>query len=90
MQSSIERFPAPLPVPFSKAVRAGNLLFLSGVLAVTPAAVLPQKSQELLRKPKFHAGCGRWGFELIYGPSRSCTSRTSRALSIESDLMLLQ
>lgn len=38
MQSSIERFPAPLPVPFSKAVRAGNLLFLSGVLALDAQA----------------------------------------------------
>ena len=38
MQSSIERFPAPLPVPFSKAVRAGNFLFLSGVLALDAQA----------------------------------------------------
>jgi 2-iminobutanoate/2-iminopropanoate deaminase len=30
----IERYPTPLPVPFSKAVRAGDLLFLSGVLAM--------------------------------------------------------
>ncbi|WP_295379817.1 RidA family protein [uncultured Pseudacidovorax sp.] len=28
----IERFPTPLPVPFSKAVRAGGFLFVSGVL----------------------------------------------------------
>ena len=28
----IERFPTPLPMPFSKAVRAGGFLFLSGVL----------------------------------------------------------
>ena len=31
---SIERIPSPLPVPFSKAVRAGGFLFLSGVLAM--------------------------------------------------------
>ncbi|MBU1360849.1 MAG: RidA family protein [Gammaproteobacteria bacterium] len=31
---SIERFPTPLPVPFSKAVKAGGFLFLSGVLAM--------------------------------------------------------
>ena len=31
---NIERFPSPLPVPFSKAVRAGGFLFLSGVLAM--------------------------------------------------------
>jgi len=31
---SIERIPSPLPVPFSKAVRAGEFLFLSGVLAM--------------------------------------------------------
>ena len=29
---SIERHPTALPVPFSKAVRAGGFLFLSGVL----------------------------------------------------------
>ncbi|MBB3181369.1 RidA family protein [Variovorax sp. Sphag1AA] len=31
---NIERIPSPLPVPFSKAVRAGGFLFLSGVLAM--------------------------------------------------------
>lgn len=30
----ITRYPTPLPVPFSKAVRAGGFLFLSGVLAI--------------------------------------------------------
>jgi reactive intermediate/imine deaminase len=30
----IERFPSGLPVPLSKAVRAGGFLFLSGVLAI--------------------------------------------------------
>jgi len=30
--SNITRYPTPLPVPFSKAVRAGGFLFLSGVL----------------------------------------------------------
>jgi reactive intermediate/imine deaminase len=30
----IERVPTPLPVPFSKAVRAGGFLFVSGVLAM--------------------------------------------------------
>ncbi len=30
----IERYPTPLPVPFSKAVRAGDFLFLAGVLAM--------------------------------------------------------
>ena len=30
--TSITRIPTPLPVPFSKAVRAGGFLFLSGVL----------------------------------------------------------
>jgi reactive intermediate/imine deaminase len=32
--SQIQRFPTPLPVPFSKAVRAGGFLFLSGQLAM--------------------------------------------------------
>lgn len=32
---TIERIPSPLPVPFSKAVRANGFLFLSGVLAMT-------------------------------------------------------
>jgi len=31
---AIQRYPTPLPVPFSKAVRAGDFLFLSGVLAM--------------------------------------------------------
>lgn len=31
---SIERYPTPLPVPFSKAARAGGFLFLSGVMAM--------------------------------------------------------
>ena len=34
MSNSIERFPTPLPVPFSKAVRAGGFVFLSGQLAM--------------------------------------------------------
>jgi 2-iminobutanoate/2-iminopropanoate deaminase len=34
MTEAITRFPTPLPVPFSKAVRAGGFLFLSGVLAM--------------------------------------------------------
>jgi reactive intermediate/imine deaminase len=33
--NKIERFPTPLPVPFSKAVKAGGFLFLSGQLAMT-------------------------------------------------------
>ncbi|MGZ5132189.1 MAG: RidA family protein [Caldimonas sp.] len=32
MTRTIQRYPTPLPVPFSKAVRAGGFLFLSGVL----------------------------------------------------------
>lgn len=31
---TIQRYPTPLPVPFSKAVRAGGFLFLSGQLAM--------------------------------------------------------
>ena len=30
--NTIQRFPTPLPMPFSKVVRAGGFLFLSGVL----------------------------------------------------------
>lgn len=36
--SGIERFPTPLPVPFSKAVRAGGFLFLSGILPMDAEA----------------------------------------------------
>ena len=36
--SMIRRYPTPLPVPFSKAVRAGDFLFLSGVLAMDAQA----------------------------------------------------
>jgi reactive intermediate/imine deaminase len=35
---AITRFPTPLPVPFSKAVRAGGFLFVSGVLAMDDKA----------------------------------------------------
>ncbi|MDM0044923.1 RidA family protein [Variovorax dokdonensis] len=36
--ADIERIPSPLPVPFSKAVRAGGFVFLSGVLAMDAQA----------------------------------------------------
>ena len=36
--AGIQRYPTPLPVPFSKAVRAGDFLFLSGVLAMDAQA----------------------------------------------------
>ena len=36
----IERFPTPLPMPFSKVVRAGGFLFLSGVLPMDGAGKL--------------------------------------------------
>jgi 2-iminobutanoate/2-iminopropanoate deaminase len=32
--SEIKRYPTPMPVPFSKAVRAGGFLFVSGQLAM--------------------------------------------------------
>lgn len=35
---SIERYASAFPVPFSKAVRAGGFLFLSGVLAMDAQA----------------------------------------------------
>jgi reactive intermediate/imine deaminase len=35
---TIERFASPLPVPFSKAVRAGGFLFCSGVLPMNAQA----------------------------------------------------
>ncbi len=38
--NSIERYPTPLPVPFSKAVRAGGFLFLSGQLPMDGAGQL--------------------------------------------------
>ncbi|MGE0800844.1 MAG: RidA family protein [Lautropia sp.] len=34
MSRAIERFPSDLPLPFSKAVRAGGFLFLSGQIAM--------------------------------------------------------
>jgi 2-iminobutanoate/2-iminopropanoate deaminase len=33
--STITRYPTPLPLPFSKAVRAGGFLFLSGQIPMT-------------------------------------------------------
>jgi 2-iminobutanoate/2-iminopropanoate deaminase len=35
--SAIQRFPTALPVPFSRAVRAGDFLFLSGILPLDDA-----------------------------------------------------
>jgi 2-iminobutanoate/2-iminopropanoate deaminase len=32
--SEIQRYPTPMPVPFSKAVRAGGFVFVSGQLAM--------------------------------------------------------
>ena len=40
MSNSIERFPTPLPVPISKAVRAGGFIFLSGQLAMQADATI--------------------------------------------------
>ena len=34
----IERFPTPLPVPFSRAVRAGGFIFVSGQMAMNAEA----------------------------------------------------
>jgi 2-iminobutanoate/2-iminopropanoate deaminase len=36
--NKITRYPSALPAPFSKAVRAGDFLFLSGVLAMDAQA----------------------------------------------------
>lgn len=36
--SEIKRYPTPMPVPFSKAVRAGGSLFVSGQLAMDASA----------------------------------------------------
>lgn len=36
--SAIKRYPTAYPVPFSKAVRAGDFLFVSGVLAMDAQA----------------------------------------------------
>ena len=38
MSAPIERFPTPFAVPFSKAVRAGGFLFVSGVLPMDAQA----------------------------------------------------
>ncbi len=38
--SKIERIATPLPMPFSKAVRAGGFLFLSGVLPMDASGQL--------------------------------------------------
>lgn len=37
MTQAIERFPSNLPLPFSKVVRAGGFLFLSGQIAMDEA-----------------------------------------------------
>ena len=40
MSAMIERYATPLPMPFSKAVRARGFLFLSGVLPMDAAGRL--------------------------------------------------
>jgi reactive intermediate/imine deaminase len=37
MTADIQRFASPLPLPFSKVVKAGNFLFLSGQIAMDAA-----------------------------------------------------
>lgn len=65
---SITRFPTPLPVPFSKAVRAGDFLFLSGVLAMdAQGQVLPGDITEQTR-----IVCER-----IVGTLRECGASTA-------------
>lgn len=56
-------------------------------LAVTPAAVPPQKSQELLQESVIHAGCERWGFKSL-SQAFAPASRAVTALSIASILFL--
>ncbi|MEO8081869.1 MAG: Rid family hydrolase [Caldimonas sp.] len=61
---SIERIASPLPAPFSKAVRAGGFLFLSGVLAMDASArivegdVVVQTRVVLERIAQALADCG--------------------------------
>jgi 2-iminobutanoate/2-iminopropanoate deaminase len=46
----IQRFASPFPVPFSKAVKAGGFLFLSGQLAMDAGGnILPGGIQEQTR-----------------------------------------
>lgn len=50
MTTELIRYPTPLPVPFSKAVRAGGMLYLSGVLAMdAQAQIIGQGVQEQTR-----------------------------------------
>ncbi|MFK3680730.1 MULTISPECIES: RidA family protein [Pseudomonas] len=37
MSNEIQRFPSSLPFPFSRAVKAGGFVFLSGQVPMTPA-----------------------------------------------------
>jgi reactive intermediate/imine deaminase len=61
---NIERHPTHLPVPFSKAVRAGGFLFLSGVLAmdaqgkVIDGGIQPQTQAVLERIATVLGECG--------------------------------
>ncbi|EFV38404.1 hypothetical protein HMPREF0864_04135 [Enterobacteriaceae bacterium 9_2_54FAA] len=36
MSSNLQRFASDLPFPFAKAVRAGDFLFLSGQVSMSP------------------------------------------------------
>jgi 2-iminobutanoate/2-iminopropanoate deaminase len=62
--TAIERIASPLPVPFSKAVRAGGFVFLSGVLAMDAQAniieggIQPQTKAVLERIAQTLAECG--------------------------------
>ncbi len=47
---SIERFASAFPVPFSKAVRAGGFLFLSGVLPMDAQANIVEGGIEVQTK----------------------------------------
>jgi len=62
--SRIQRYPTPMPVPFSKAVRAGGFLFLSGVLAmdaqgnIIDSGIQPQTKAVLERIATVLGECG--------------------------------
>ena len=77
--NAIQRFPAPLPKPFSTVVRAGGFLFLSGVLPTDEQGKLVAGLADVVRITVWLADLGEFAafndeyrrhFELGY-PARS-------------------
>lgn len=73
----IQRYPAPsfagAPAPFSKAVRAGDVLYLSGVIGRTPDGKVPDGIDAQTKAAMDDIGATLKAADLSYGDVFHCT-----------------